>query len=211
MELPSPGLLLFMLSGQLAVTMRAMRYTAFATALFVLGPSCRSTEETNGSLEVSQLATDVSGGLTVGDLAPNADLSLQNGKVVNLSELKGRAVVLYFYPKDDTPGCRVEAQGFRDLHADFVAANTVVFGVSTQDESSHQAFIQKENLPFDLVIDREGKLASTFGVRMRGSVISRQTVLIDSQGKVAAKWVDVTPNTHAAEVLVAAKMSSKPQ
>lgn len=120
--------------------------------------------------------------------------------------MRGKAVVLYFYPKDDTPGCRVEAQGFRDLHEEFVAANVVVYGVSTQDQASHQAFIQKENLPFDLVIDRDGKVAATFGIRMMGSVASRQTVLIDSAGNLAAKWVDVTPQTHAPEVLAAAKM-----
>ncbi len=189
--------------------MRLMHYTLWlaATAL-VLSSSCKSAVENNNPTKPEMSGSGSVHELTIGDQAPDVSLALQNGKVIKLSDLKGRAVVLYFYPKDDTPGCRVEAQGFRDLHTDFVAANTAVFGVSTQDEASHQAFIQKENLPFDLVIDAEGKLAATFGVNMMGSMTSRQTILIDSLGKLAAKWVDVTPKTHAAEVLVAAKMAA---
>lgn len=183
----------------------------WALCALVFGAACQS-EGNKGEPRADSTfveANNANAGLTVGEVVPNVALSLQNGKIVNLADLRGRAVVLYFYPKDDTPGCRVEAQGFRDLHSEFVAANTVVYGVSTQDENSHIAFIQKENLPFDLVIDSEGKLAKTFGVRMMGSVTARQTVLIDSEGKLAAKWVDVTPNTHAAEVLAKAKTSGR--
>jgi thioredoxin-dependent peroxiredoxin len=192
----------------------AMRCQVILSAV-VACVACKSDPASNSPTDgpsKSQAATGITlsqkstSGLTVGEPAPDVTLALQNAKTVKLSELRGKAVVLYFYPKDDTPGCRVEAQGFRDLHPEFVAANVVVFGVSTQDEASHQAFIQKESLPFDLVIDRDGQLAAAFGVRMMGAVTSRQTVLVDSAGNLAAKWVDVTPATHAAEVLVAAKM-----
>jgi thioredoxin-dependent peroxiredoxin len=193
----------------------AMRYPVtrvlFALVLVV---SCKTTGDAepvanalnaNGSTANGALVGASSSRLNVGDLVPDVALPLHNGKVVKLSELRGKAVVLYFYPKDDTPGCRVEAQGFRDLHGDFLAANAVVFGVSTQDEASHQAFIEKENLPFDLVIDSDGKLANELGVKVMGTVTARQTVLIDGAGKLVAKWVDVTPKTHAAEVLAAVK------
>lgn len=183
-------------------------YLLSATLLMLL--SCQSERggQATSAAPGAEQSQRIGKELTLGQPAPDVQLPLQTGKTVKLSDYKGRAVVLYFYPKDDTPGCRVEAQGFRDLHSEFVAANTVVLGVSTQDEASHQAFIQKENLPFDLAIDRGGKLAAEFGVPMNGSVTARQTVLIDSAGNVAAKWVDVTPRTHAAEVLAASKMAA---
>jgi thioredoxin-dependent peroxiredoxin len=195
-----------------------MRVTQWTWVVLALFTSCKGEPVASESGAVASIAAEgltkplnssskVGEELTVGEPAPDVELLLHDSRALKLSELKGRAVVLYFYPKDDTPGCRVEAQGFRDLHAEFLAANTRVFGVSTQDEGSHRAFIQKENLPFDLVIDREGTLAAAFGVPMMGSMTARQTVLIDAAGKLAAKWVDVTPKTHAAEVLAAAKMS----
>lgn len=131
-------------------------------------------------------------------------LTLQTGKQVKLSDYRGKHVVLYFYPKDDTPGCRVEAQGFRDLHDQFVKRGAVVLGVSTQDAASHQAFIVKEQLPFDLVVDRDGAVARAFDVPlMMGTLASRQTVLLDRDGKVRQKWDKVSPSDHPAEVLAA--------
>lgn len=131
-------------------------------------------------------------------------LTLQTGKQVKLSDYRGKHVVLYFYPKDDTPGCRVEAQGFRDLHDQFVKRGAVVLGVSTQDAASHQAFIAKEQLPFDLVVDRDGTVARAFDVPlMMGTLASRQTVLLDRDGKVLQKWDKVSPSDHPSEVLAA--------
>jgi thioredoxin-dependent peroxiredoxin len=180
----------------------------WGSAVLAIGTACKSNTPSSDKGQSPESRAESHHEFKVGDAAPDVALPLQNGKVVRLSDLKGHAVVLYFYPKDDTPGCRVEAQGFRDLHSEFTAANVLVFGVSTQDETSHRAFIEKEGLPFDLVIDESGRLAAAFGVPMMGPVTQRQTVLVDSVGKLAAKWVDVSPKTHAAEVLVAAKMSA---
>ncbi len=141
------------------------------------------------------------GPLAVGDPAPEVTLHLQDGKQVALSSLKGQQVVVYFYPKDDTPGCTVEAQGFRDDHAAFESAKVRVFGVSLQDASSHQAFIDKYELPFDLVVDTKGELAAAFGVPVRGEYAARQTFLIGADGKVKRIWRDVDPKAHSKELL----------
>ncbi|HEX2734737.1 MAG TPA: peroxiredoxin [Polyangiaceae bacterium] len=133
--------------------------------------------------------------------APDVDLALHNGKHVRLGELRGQNVVLFFYPMDDTPGCRVEAQGFRDRFSQFRAKNTTVFGVSLQGAESHQAFIDKEHLPFDLVVDGDARVAEAFGVPVHGQVTARQTVLVDAQGQLAHVWRNVSPDQHAAEVL----------
>jgi thioredoxin-dependent peroxiredoxin len=133
--------------------------------------------------------------------APDVDLTLHNGRRVRLLELRGKNVVLFFYPMDDTPGCRLEAQGFRDRFPQFQAKNTTVLGVSMQGAESHQAFIAKENLPFDLVVDANAKVSEAFGVPIHGQVTARQTFLVDTQGVIANVWRNVSPDQHAAEVL----------
>lgn len=133
--------------------------------------------------------------------APDVELTLHNGKHVRLLELRGKHVVLFFYPMDDTPGCRLEAQGFRDRFAQFQAKNTTVLGVSMQGAESHQAFIDKEQLPFDLVVDGNAKVSEAFGVPLHGQVTARQTFLVDTEGMVANVWRNVSPDQHAAEVL----------
>ena len=144
--------------------------------------------------------------LTEGSAAPNATLRLQNGKSVEVASLRGRQVVLYFYPRDDTPGCRIEAQGFRDEQDALQQAGVVVYGVSTQDAASHVAFIEKEKLNFDLVVDSDGAVARAFGVPVRAQLAARHTVLIDAQGKIKRVWRSVSPAGHAAEVLAAASL-----
>lgn len=124
----------------------------------------------------------------------------------------GKSVVLYFYPKDNTPGCTTEAMQFRDRHKDFVKAGAVVFGVSRDNMVSHEKFKQALELPFELIADTEEKLCHMFGVvknkimygkKVKG--IERSTFLIDAQGRIRREWRKVRVKGHAAEVLQAAR------
>lgn len=143
--------------------------------------------------------------LDVGDPAPDVEMPLQDGRKLKLSSLKGKMAVVYFYPKDETPGCTVEAQNFRDKAEDLKKADITVIGVSAQDAASHKAFIEKEKLPFDLAIDADQSIGKAFGVPMRGTMHSRWTFLIGKDGKVKKVWKDVSPKDHAVEVLAAAQ------
>lgn len=146
--------------------------------------------------------------LTIGSPAPDFTAPTDEG-TITLSALRGRRVVLYFYPKDATPGCTVEARGFRDLHEAFAARDTVVLGVSKDPVKKHRSFRAKECLPFPLVTD-EGGLCEAYGAwrekKLYGRAymgIARITVLIDADGTVARTWDPVKPEGHAAEVLAA--------
>ncbi len=143
--------------------------------------------------------------LAPGAPAPDVTLTLHDGTKTALSSLKGKSVLVYFYPKDDTPGCTVEAQGLRDGWADIQAAGLQVFGVSTQDAASHQAFIDKHELPFPLVVDADGAVAAAFKVPVRGGFAARQSFLIGPDGAIKRVWTSVDPKEHAAEVIAAAK------
>ena len=142
-------------------------------------------------------------GLTPGQQAPDFSIKNQDGKVIRLSEFKGKPVLLYFYPKDDTPGCTKEACNFRDEFSKFKSAGAVVLGISKQDEKSHQEFKSKHHLPFDLLIDSDGALAKSYGVDSYPGVglLKRQSVLIAANGKILKVYKDVDPDTHASEVL----------
>lgn len=130
-------------------------------------------------------------------------MTLQNGKKVELSSLQGQPVVVYFYPKDDTRGCTIEAEGIRDAFDLFRYVDLRIFGVSTQDAASHQAFIDKYQLPFDLVVDTKGEVARAFRVPLKEGLAARQTFLIDKYGFIDKVWLNVDPNEHA-EALMAA-------
>jgi len=143
-----------------------------------------------------------------GKPAPDFELSTDNGARVKLSSLRGKPVVLYFYPKDDTPGCTTQACGIRDAYADFCARGAVVLGVSPDDEASHVKFKEKYSLPFTLLADPEHKVAEQYGVwKERNSYgkksmgIERSTFVIDADGNVAKVMRRVKPDTHAADVL----------
>ena len=140
-----------------------------------------------------------------GDPAPDVELALHDGKKVPLGELKGELVFVYFYPKDDTPGCTVEAQGLRDSYTELTSAGVKVFGVSLQDAESHKAFIDKHELPFPLVVDAGGDVARAFDVPVKGEYAARHSFLIGKDGKLVKVWREVAPDGHAAEVLAAAK------
>jgi peroxiredoxin Q/BCP len=142
--------------------------------------------------------------LRAGDPAPDVTLPLHDGTSVKLSDLKGSVVLLYFYPKDDTPGCTVEAQGLRDSYEEITKLGVKVYGVSLDDAESHKAFIDKHDLPFPLVVGDDA-LADAFNVSVKLGFASRQSFLIGKDGKLLTVWRAVTPKGHAEEVIAAVK------
>ena len=148
--------------------------------------------------------------LKEGDKAPDFTARDQNGETVKLSGLRGQRVVLYFYPKDDTPGCTKEACSFRDADDVYRKKGIRVLGVSTDDEKSHQKFISKFQLPFDLLADTDKKIVEAYGVWGEKSMYgkkymgtNRKTFLIDESGKIAKVFDKVDVAAHADEVLEA--------
>ena len=136
-------------------------------------------------------------------------------KEISLSDLKGKNVVLYFYPKDSTPGCTTEGQDFRDLKSQFTKANTIIFGLSRESLKSHENFKKKEKFNFDLISDPDEKICKQYGVIKEKSMygkkymgIERSTFLINAQGKLVQEWRKVKVPGHAKEVLEAAKLIS---
>jgi len=145
-----------------------------------------------------------------GSKAPDFTTVAHDGSPVKLSAFKGRPVVLYFYPKDDTPGCTVEACGFRDAHAQFARHKAVVLGVSPDSPRSHVKFRQKHGLPFTLLADENHSLAETYGAWRAKSMygksfmgIARSTFVIDAAGRIAKAFTAVKPAGHEQEVLAA--------
>lgn len=150
--------------------------------------------------------------LDVGDSVPTFSLPSSSGKEISLADFKGKKIVLYFYPKDDTPGCTTEACEFRDNLKNYEAVNAVVIGVSKDPLKSHDKFIEKYGLPFELISDVEGKLLDAFGVWKEKSMygktfmgVERTTFLIDENGKIAKAWRKVSVPNHVATVLEEAK------
>jgi peroxiredoxin Q/BCP len=145
-----------------------------------------------------------------GKPAPDFALETDSGETVKLSDLRGKQVVLYFYPKDDTPGCTTQACGIRDTYGEFENAGAVVFGISPDDATSHEKFKQKYSLPFTLLADEGHKVAEEYGVWVErknyGKTymgIERSTFIIDGDGRVAKIMRHVKPDTHAEAVLAA--------
>jgi peroxiredoxin Q/BCP len=148
--------------------------------------------------------------LAPGVKAPDFSLAADDGTTVTLTALKGRKVVLYFYPKDDTSGCTKEACGFRDRWSDVKQAGAIVLGVSPDAVTSHQKFKQKYQLPFPLLADPDHLVAEAYGAWGEKSMygkkykgILRTTFLIDGEGRIARVFEKVKPEGHAAEVLAA--------
>ena len=142
----------------------------------------------------------------------NFSAAATNNQTIELKALRGKNVVIYFYPKDSTPGCTTESQDFRDLHAKFKRQKTVIFGVSRYSLKSHENFKKKHNFPFELISDPEEKLCRQFDVIQEKNLygrkymgVERSTFLIDAAGKLRNEWRKVKVKQHAAEVLEAVK------
>lgn len=143
--------------------------------------------------------------LAPGTQAPDASLRDQTGELRTLSSFRGKALLVYFYPKDGTPGCTEEACAIRDVWARFEEAGIAVVGVSTDDVASHAKFAEEHELPFPLLADEDAALADAFGVKTRVGLTSRVSFLIDREGVIRATFRDVDPGVHANEVLTEAK------
>lgn len=146
--------------------------------------------------------------LKPGDPAPEFSLPDANGHPVNLSDFRGKRVVLYFYPRDNTPGCTKEACGFRDAYSEYQAQDAVVLGISTDDAKSHTKFVQKFDLPFPLLTDADGQVATAYdsyglkkfmGKEYMG--ISRNTFVIGPDGRIEKIYLKVKPEDHANDIL----------
>lgn len=140
--------------------------------------------------------------LAVGTDAPAFTVKDTNGNTVSLSDFAGKTVVLYFYPKDDTPGCTKQACSFRDAQVDYQGKDIVVLGVSVDDESSHQQFTEKYGLNFPLLADTEKTMIKAYDVDGGGKA-QRVTYVIDSSGKITHVDASVNTGTHASDVLAA--------
>jgi len=143
------------------------------------------------------------GVLPVGATAPELSGRDATGKEQRLSQSRGKPAVVYFYPKDGTPGCTKEACAFRDTWNRFTEKGVMIFGVSRDSEASHTEFLKKHELPFPLVADESGALQSAYGVPSRLGMAARVSFLVDAQGRIARVWPDVDPGVHADEVLKA--------
>jgi peroxiredoxin Q/BCP len=150
--------------------------------------------------------------ITVGKTVPDFELSATSGQTIKLSQLQGQNVVLYFYPKDDTPGCTREGQNFRDLAGEFGRFNTIIFGISRDTLKSHENFKAQQGFPFELLSDKDETVCQLFEVikpkKMYGKEvkgIERSTFLIDKEGVLRREWRQVQVEGHVAEVLEAVK------
>jgi thioredoxin-dependent peroxiredoxin len=156
------------------------------------------------------MAKEVKLELKEGNTAPEFSAMTNGGKKVSLTDYKGKNVILYFYPKDDTPGCTKEACGFRDAYDEFKKRGAVVLGVSTDPVKTHDKFVEKFQLPFQLLADEDKKIVEAYGVWGEKSFMGRKymgthrvTFLIDGDGRIKKIWPQVKPEDHPKEVLMA--------
>jgi thioredoxin-dependent peroxiredoxin len=171
-----------------------MRHRALITALLVL------------TLGVAPLSLFAASTPAVGSLAPEFTLTSQEGKPVSLKEYRGKWVVLYFYPKDFTSGCTIEAHNFQRDQPQYQQRNVVVLGVSVDSADSHKQFCTKEGLNFKLLADTDHKVSRAYGSLTNLGLVkfaSRHTFIINPEGKVAKVFTEVNPNKHSEEVLAA--------
>lgn len=174
----------------------AMHPLTLTTVVLVLAGTvgCGSVKRPDGG----------AGLLTVGSVAPEVVGRDLAAREVKLSALRGKPVVVFFYPADGTPGCTKEACAFRDAWKKFESANVGVIGVSNDSTASHERFQRERGLPFALASDENGAVGAAYGVRKKPWGYDRVSFLVDREGKVARVWPDVDPGVHADEVLAAA-------
>lgn len=145
----------------------------------------------------------------VGQSAPEVSLPSQDGSNIDIKEFRGKWVVLYFYPKDGTTGCTIEAHNFQQDISKYEAAKAVIVGVSVDSTDSHKDFCAKQGLTFKLLADTNKKVVDEYGSLGGNGVASRNTFLIDPSGKIVKVWTRVNPNAHSKEVLEALETMSK--
>lgn len=179
-----------MLRARPLVTSAALAVLAAGAALS--SASCSSTQHAGRTRLVG-----------VGEPAPDFSAPDQTGRTRTLAELRGRPIVLYFYPRDATPGCTREACAFRDAWERLQAAGAAVVGVSTDDVESHRAFAREHHLPFPLLADVDSRILHAYGVSSTMGMAQRVTFIIGRDGRVARVWPEVDPGVHATEVLAA--------
>jgi peroxiredoxin Q/BCP len=184
-----------------------MRSLFFAVPLVLFACSKESTPEpaaakapTPAPSAVAAVAPAGDSALEVGKAAPSFDVTASDGTKLSLAALKGKPVVLYFYPKDETPGCTKEACSFRDAWEALSKKGVVLVGISADDDASHRAFAEHHKLPFHLVSDPDGVLAKKFGVSMMGPFMARQTIVIGADGNVKKLYRSVDVSKHAQEI-----------
>ncbi len=139
--------------------------------------------------------------IKIGEIAPTFRATDHDGKTIDLSSFKGKWVVLYFYPKDDTPGCTIEAKQFTELYEDFLRSDTLVYGISTDTKESHCDFRDKYKLKVPLIPDEKHRIMSLYDVKVSDGYASRDTIIIDPSGNLAKIYRNVNPIGHAREVL----------
>jgi peroxiredoxin Q/BCP len=186
-----------------------------AMVAFAMLSSCRARETESSSTSAktpdqpltiasAPQAAELHGGLLkIGSKVPDITADAHDGQRVSLRALNGKPLVVYFYPKDDTPGCTVEAQEIRDLWSSLQKANAVVIGVSADDNESHRAFAEKHQLPFLLLADTDQRIARAFGVPLVNGKPKRVSFVVDEAGTVRNVYSDVTPRGHGQELLAA--------
>ncbi len=158
--------------------------TAISLMFFILYPFSKSKAE-----------------LKIGETAPEFKATDLDGKTVDLNGLRGKWVVLYFYPKDDTPGCTIEAKQFTGVYEDFLKANALVYGISTDTKESHCDFRDKYKLKVPLIPDEKHSIMSLYGVKVFLGFASRDTIVVHPSGKIAKIYRKVNPAQHPKEVL----------
>jgi len=171
-------------------------------------------ENQNGANKMSKTQTEIPAHVpAIGSSAPDFTLTADDGSTVRLSDLRGQRVVLYFYPKDDTPGCTTQACGFRDNYVEITEQNAVVFGISPDGVNSHVKFRTKFNLPFRLLADEDHKVAELYGVwgekSMYGKTyfgIIRSHFVVNAEGKIADVQYRVSPDDSVANALAALRL-----
>lgn len=187
-----------------------MRACYLAILTVVLAAACAkeqtntATPTTEGTLAApapaSATAPATLGDVSEGKPTPPFAVTASDGAKIDSAALKGKPIVLYFYPKDETPGCTTEACSFRDAWDKLAKSGVVMVGVSTDSDASHNGFVSHHKLPFHLVSDPDGKLAKLFGVPMNGTFMARQTIVIGADGNVKKIYRTVDVTKHAAEI-----------
>jgi thioredoxin-dependent peroxiredoxin len=172
---------------------RSMKTALLLVGLSLGAPSCGQVVRPDGG----------AGLLPVGSPAPDMTATTNDGGSLRLSAVQGHPSVVYFYPRDETPGCTKEACAFRDAFAKYETRGVAIFGVSRDSEASHRSFRLEHKLPFPLVADEAGTVARAYGVSSTLGMASRVTFLVGADGRIARVWPDVDPGVHADQVLAA--------